>query len=143
MDKLCINKNFLSPWNPLKGMPLVNIDYLIDVFKTKTALSSEKIHAAKTKIIAPLTNSSTGQVEYFDNRHGVDFMEVLRAETAMPLLYGKNVIISNDKYFDGGSSDPLPLDHPDIISSKKIIILTRTPDEFFKSRKWILLCLRL
>lgn len=114
--------------NLLKGRPLLDIDYMVDeVFKKKIPLDSNNLKNSKMHLIIPLTNARTGKPHYIDNKSNEDFFEILRAATAAPFVYGKLIKIKNERYFDGSFSDALPIEHPSVKNSRKIIILTR-PD---------------
>ena len=121
--------NFLSLFNPLRGKPIVDIDFVIDFcFKEYVPLNQEKVKSSDTLFIVPLINCATGIIEYFTNRTDLDFFEILRASMAMPILSSKGIELNNAYYLDGGISDLLPLDLPEVVDSKKIIILTKSRD---------------
>lgn len=122
-EELC-SKKFLSARNVFRGKPFLDIDYLVDVLYKKT-LDPKKVRESKTKLIIPLLNEKTGAVSYFDNYSGHDIFELMRASMAIPLAYGKTVKLNGEPYMDAGSVNPLPLDHPEIKNSRKIIILTK------------------
>lgn len=120
------NHRFLSFRNMLRGKPFLNVDYLIDeVFKKRIPLDENNVKSSKMKLITPLTNTETGEAEYFDNTSTSDFFEVLRATMAVPYVYDRSVKINGQEYFDGSFSDPLPLGIQEIKDSRKIIILTK------------------
>jgi len=48
---------------------------------------------------------------------------------AAPFLYNKQVEINGAKYFDGSFSDPLPINIPEIKDSRKIVLLTSSPND--------------
>ena len=76
---------FLSLRNILKGYPMLDIDYLIDeIFKKKISLNKKKVNESKAKLFVPLTNTKTGEAEYFNNKTDADFFEILRATMAAP-----------------------------------------------------------
>ncbi|MBN1645840.1 patatin-like phospholipase family protein [Candidatus Woesearchaeota archaeon] len=124
-------QRFLGLQNLARKRPVLDIDYAVDVIiKQKVPLDLDKIRKSMTKFIVPLTNVKTGKVKYYDNRsffkhHKKElFFEVLRAAMAVPFAYGKTVNIDGIKYFDGSYSDPLPINHPYVKNTQRIIILT-------------------
>lgn len=123
--------DFLSFFNPLRGKPIMDIDYLIDEsFKKKIPITVKNLKNSKTKLVASLASRNTGAVEYIDAhtcQH--DFFEVLRATMAAPIVYNKTVQLGSEHYFDAFFSDPIPLDNPFVQDTRKIIILSK-PLEF-------------
>ncbi|MFH1376537.1 MAG: patatin-like phospholipase family protein [Candidatus Woesearchaeota archaeon] len=121
---------FLSVKHAINHFPIVDIDYLVDiVFKKKVILNTRKLKKLKTKFIIPLTNANTGKTEYFTNKTNFDFFKVLKAALAVPFFYGKKVRVGKKEYYDGGVSDPLPLNIPELKNTRKIIILTHPKKE--------------
>lgn len=127
------SKEFMGIGNLIRrGKPYVNIDYLIDsLVKEKYPLDVDAVLGSGMELIVPLTDSDTGEVSYLTNTEGFDgcnFFDVLKASMALPLpliSYGKNVLLKDRAYFDGGYGDPLPVDHPKIKDTRKIIVLTK------------------
>ena len=95
----------------------------------RAPLDLQAVKDSETLFIIPVTNSFTGETEYFSNRdcdvRGVDLLDVLGASMASPYWYGRDFYINGQPYFDGGDSDPLPVEHVDVKDKRKIIFLTR------------------
>jgi predicted patatin/cPLA2 family phospholipase len=103
----------------------LNIDYLIDeVFKKQVPLDAKRVKESRTRLIVPVTDAETRKAVYIDNRTHLDWFEVLRAAKALPYAYGKCVALNGKLYYDGGMSDPLPLDLPELVNLNKILIVT-------------------
>jgi predicted patatin/cPLA2 family phospholipase len=109
----------------------LNVDYLIDeVFRKDVRLDVKKVKGSKTRIIVPVTKVKTGKAIYIDNRTHFDWFEVLRAAKALPYAYGKSVLLDDGEYYyDGGVSDPFPLDLPEVVNSERIFIVTSKEGE--------------
>lgn len=74
--------------------------------------------------ISVVTNVNTGKAEYIEMPVDKDFM-ALRASCALPLLF-QPVAIGNEKYFDGGIADSIPVKKAlDDGCDKVIVVLTR------------------
>lgn len=123
--------DFLSFLNPLRGKPVMDIDYLIDEsFKKKIPITVSNLKSSKTKLVASVVSRKTGTVNYIDaHTCPHDLFEVLRATMAAPIVYNKTVRLGSDDYFDSFFSDPIPLDNPFVQDTRKIIILSK-PLEF-------------
>lgn len=95
--------NFFRFWK------VINIDYLIDVvLKKNNPLDMNKVRASSIKIFFPLTNSDTGEVEYYTNKSNFDLWEILRAAKSVPyftkLFHPKGVKLGKTYYSDSIAS---------------------------------------
>jgi predicted patatin/cPLA2 family phospholipase len=76
----------------------VDIDYLIDfVLKKNNPLDIKKVVESKIYIYIyiPLTNSATGEVEYFSNKSGADIWGVLKAAVSVPFCTNLFYVMGN------------------------------------------------
>ena len=74
---------------------IIDIDYLIDVvFKRQQPLDVKRLRESGMVFNVGTTSRDTGAVTYFSNKDTVDFFDMLRASKAMPVAYGKSVIIN-------------------------------------------------
>lgn len=89
---------------------VADIDFLVDeVIKKSKKLDVEKIKksAGILKIIASEHSSLAEQS--FSNIDNADFAEILRATSALPILYDRIVEVNKKFYIDGGISNRVPL----------------------------------
>ncbi len=96
--------NTAHPWN------LMDIDYLIDVFKNKKPLPVDKVLASKTKLYVIVKNLKNKQVEYLEV-HEVgepQFFDLMKAAVSAPFLHPGSTKIGDSPYKDlwmHGSAD--------------------------------------
>lgn len=101
------NRNFV---NPLRFWRMVDIDYMIDdALKKYCPLNLEEIKNSSTLLSVVVTRARDGQRVLITNRDDVDMYELFRATSALPVLYGKSVVLAGEQYIDGGLADGLPL----------------------------------
>lgn len=82
--------------------PTMDIDYLIDeVFKKQEPLHVERVWSAKIRVLIPIASLVDGSVRYADQHEEADFFEVLRAAKALPIIFGKQVMIRGVPFVDG------------------------------------------
>lgn len=109
--------------------PIIDIDYLIDdVLSTKVPLNKKTLINSQTDLYVYLTNAENGQkTRFYIQEEPIDvLMEILRATAALPIVYGKEVVIHNGRFVDGGLVDQVPLfDALNDECENILVILTR------------------
>jgi predicted patatin/cPLA2 family phospholipase len=122
------NKNFI---NPFRIRRIVDIDFLVDkVVKDKKKLREREAKDAFTKVHIALTDYQTGKPFIVTNKEEeLDLAEVIRATSAMPILYNKVVNIKGRDYLDGGIVHGVPLlPALELDCTHILVVLTRKPD---------------
>lgn len=91
------NKKFIKIGNFLKGEPVFDLDYLINiVFKKRKRLNVGAIKNSKTKFLIPLYNHREHRAEYWSNHNskvGGGFWDILRASM---VIHDKNLVYKDD-----------------------------------------------
>lgn len=122
------NRRFVNPFRPFRFRPVIDIDYLIDdVLTMQVPLNREAVLTSESDLFIFLTNAMSGETERFRAQdRTVPLMELLRATAAMPLAFGKEIPVKDQKYVDGGMRNPIPLiDALDDGWANIVAILTR------------------
>jgi predicted patatin/cPLA2 family phospholipase len=105
--------------------PVLGLDYLIGLFQGKVLLHVDRILKSSTKLVFVMTDYTTGQPAYFDARRP-DIFDLMRASAALPRLYPLPVRVDERPFYDGGHSDPIPVQHALSLGRNTILaILTR------------------
>ena len=95
----------------LRFWRIMDIDYLIDVvFKEQEPLDTERLQRTLIKWFIPLSDYDTGATCYVGIKDNLDPFEVLRAAKAIPVLFGKRILLSHRRYIDG-ELGPILQDH--------------------------------
>ncbi len=121
--KYLISKKFISLRRLYR---IMDIDYMVDViFKKQDPLNTENITKSKTRLFFCLTNYITGNPEYFTNDGKIDMFEIMRATTAVPLIFNKKIKINNSLYIDGDISSSVDKNIQKAINegAKKILVI--------------------
>lgn len=110
----CLSLSNTKFLNFFRFSRILDINYLIDIIiKKNNPLNLDFIKNSSIKCFIPLTNSRTGDIDYYSNRDSVDLMEVSRAATWVPfaasLFNLKGVKINNQFYFDSGVASRFPI----------------------------------
>lgn len=126
--------NFLRLWK------ILDIDYMIDVIRTKKALNVKEIMRHKTKLYTPLTESSNGRVSYVE-AHDVDEQDyalLMGASASVPYLHPGHVRINGNSYKDLGSGRiHLPNHLSRVLSSSAtdIVLIYNHPCQYYGLRE--------
>jgi len=129
-EKLLSVKEFI---NFRRVIRIIDIDYLIDqVFKKLDPLDVEAVKKSPTELLIATTNYKTGLIRYFSNRENVDIFEALRASKAMPVVYGKKIVLDGEFYIDGALVGSIAVNMREALrrGAQKIIVIhnnTSTP----------------
>ena len=125
---VCGNQ-FVNFLNPIKGRNILDIEYLIDIFKTeKSYLDIDEIINSGVKLNYVVENLRTGKVEYLQPTKENVF-ELLRAGSAVPIIHGP-VKLNNEMYIDGALVDPLPVKKAIEDGYKEIVVVYNKPKGF-------------
>jgi predicted patatin/cPLA2 family phospholipase len=102
------NKNFISFQRFNK---IVDIDFLFDIIVTKLrALDTAKLLEAPSDFYVGVVNKATGETILLKAQdHPSQILQILKASTALPVVYNRGVVINSNEFIDGGLVDPVPL----------------------------------
>ena len=94
-----VNNRFINFWRIWK---VVNVEYLMSVFKESKRIRVEKILEGKTKVFVQLRNVDTGKIEYLEihNFSVQGFFKLLEASISIPYLHPGSVKINGGRYMD-------------------------------------------
>ena len=86
-------------------VPALRINYMVDtISKQYLPLDLEKAESTSTKFFVPVTDVKTGTTRFIGNNEWMNPYEVMRAATAIPLLYNGHVTLGSRTYLDGDFS---------------------------------------
>jgi len=96
-------------WNLFRGRAVLDLDYLIDIFQSaKSWLSLDRVYSAHPDLFYVVTNYHTGEPEY-PSAKSPRIFSLMKASSALPIMYSKAVHVDGARYIDGGVSDPIPV----------------------------------
>jgi len=85
--------------------PALRINYLVDtISKQYLPLDVETVEASRTRFFVPVTDTHTGETKFISNGMWLNPYEIIRAATAIPLLYNGHVALGGKSYLDGDFS---------------------------------------
>jgi predicted patatin/cPLA2 family phospholipase len=120
---------FVDPRRFLRGGHWIDIDYLWDAFAREDPLDVTAAAAHPTKLVVAATSVETGDAEFFEpGAH--ELIEVLRASSAVPVLFRKTVELGGKRYVDGGVSAPIPVEEAYRRGARRILVIRSRPERF-------------
>lgn len=108
-----------------------NLDVLFNVLDKEVFYDYEAFKNNPTKLYVGAFNLETGKVEYFDNEDIKQSNDPLIASSSLPLL-NKMKKFNNNKYFDGGLVDAIPLNKAINDGNEKIVVVLTNPIEYVR-----------
>lgn len=117
--------------------PSMNINYLVDtIAKEYLPLDVQKLEATPTRFFVPVTDQDSGETRFIGNELWFSPFEVMRAATAIPILYNGHVRLGSRNYLDGDFSTGVLtlIEKARAAGAKKILLITNTdePTKFGK-----------
>lgn len=136
---------FFSLSRPLKGESSVDLDWYFDQVNVNKLgeLSPHHLDIHKgieqlreRQLLISATNSSNYQAQFFTPNKD-NWLTLLKASSALPLLYRQGVKINGEFQVDGGLSAPLPVEEAYKRGAKKIVVLRTLPKEYSANTPWV------
>lgn len=135
---------FFSLSRPLKGQNTVDLDWYFDQvnskskYKASIQLDTNKglLELNRRQLLISTTNSSNYQASFYTPNKD-NWLTLLKASSALPMLYREGVKIDDDYQVDGGLSAPLPVEEAYKRGAKKIVVLRTLPREYAAHTPWI------
>ncbi|MCR4276163.1 MAG: hypothetical protein NUV90_02140 [Candidatus Parcubacteria bacterium] len=113
----------------LRYWRVMDIDYLIDtVFKKQEPMDVLKLKSSPIRWFVPINDFDTGRTRYVSAADELDPFEVLRATTALPIVFGHQIPIAGKRYIDG-ELGPILQDHVTQAlrqGAKRIVLINHT-----------------
>lgn len=113
-------------WNLLRGLPVLRLDYLIDLFKGPVRLDLEKVQSCHPSLTYILSEYRTEKPAYVNAKAG-NIWDKMRASCALPIVYPRPIYIDGTRYFDGGYADPIPIEHAITEGFEEIVVIMTRP----------------
>jgi predicted patatin/cPLA2 family phospholipase len=102
------NRRFINPWRLFK---IVDVDYAYDrIVSLHKPLDDAAIRASRVRFLLSVTDARSGRNELLDVRTRSEPVPLLlKASSALPVLYNRRIVLDGREYVDGGVSDSLPI----------------------------------
>jgi predicted patatin/cPLA2 family phospholipase len=126
-------------FNPYRARKIVDIDFFVDEVLTKLRpVEIGAVMRSPTPLWVPVADFATASLVRFHAQAGTyPLLQILKAATAMPVLYNKLVDLGNVRGFDAGFTSPFPLDYALADRNTHILVLLARPADYISKRtRW-------
>jgi predicted patatin/cPLA2 family phospholipase len=130
------NGKFINFWRLSK---VVNIDFIFDTVVTQIRpLNTARVLEAPCEfLVTVLDKDSAETVVLRTTDYPQEILALLKATTALPVVYNRSVQIGSRHYIDGGLGSPVPLDHAIQRGCTDLLVfLTRPPSYVSAMPEW-------
>jgi predicted patatin/cPLA2 family phospholipase len=110
----------------ISGGNLVDLDWLWGITIQEIRLDLKKIFNPEKEFYIGVTSIDTGQAVYLKPGRS-NLEEILKASSAIPILYRNFIKINNTPYVDGGLADPIPVIEAYRRKARSIIVIRSRP----------------
>ena len=135
-DEYSYDKEYMGVGSYLKKGMLINLDYIYSDITNSTGKDPVDYDAAynSPKFFKTLaTNAITGEPRYFTKADiERDEYTLFKACCAIPVACRKPIKFKGEEFFDGGLSDPFPIDTAFADGCEKLIVCITQPIDFRK-----------
>lgn len=122
--------------NPFRFWKILDVDYVYDrIVPHVKPLDEAAIRDGRADFYLGVTDVDSGKSEYMDvksSSHRV--AQILKASSAIPVLYNRTVTLGARRYVDGGLSDLLPVAKAASAGFTDVLILTTRLDSHLSKR---------
>lgn len=133
--KYSLRPEYMSAFNFVTKHSFFDLDYVYSVLSDSDGeypLDYKALSQSSQIYKAVATSGETGEPQYFTkNDFGQDSYEPLKASSAMPGVC-KPVSIDGTDYFDGGVSDPIPVEKALADGCDHVFLILTKPIDFVK-----------
>ncbi len=115
--------------NFLRLRPIIDINYLVDeVLSVQVPLNQDAVLSSPTELLIYTTDAVKGTTVCFSNRNmRAPLLDILRATAALPIVFGREIVINGRRYVDGGFLDQVPLAKAIEDGWKHIVVVLTRP----------------
>lgn len=133
------SKQFFDPLRFLRGGNLIDLDWLIDITRSEFPLamsSAETLFSSGREFYMCACRSDDYAPSYFAPTSD-NWLEIIKASSAIPGFYRLGVNLEGISYLDGGVSDAIPVREAAKRGADTIVVIRTVPSQMFDTPRWI------
>jgi len=124
--ELSTGPEFISLARFLRGGHYMDLDWLWDVTISRMRLDLPKIYGKKKPFIVGMTSVDTGEA-VFKETAAENVEHVLKASSALPVIYRGFPVVDGRRMTDGGVAAPIPVDEAIRRGASRIMVIRSRP----------------
>ncbi|SHH98084.1 patatin-like phospholipase family protein [Ferrimonas marina] len=125
-------KEFVTPGQFVRGRDLLDLDWMWAITLKELDIDRTTLAADQRPFFMGVTRQDNGQAEYLQPK---DYClpELMKASSALPILYRNGVTLNDTTYVDGGVADAIPVAEAIRRGARRIMVLRSRPASYRKS----------
>jgi len=127
-----LNKNFISYMRFFRGGHLLNLDWIFDAVLKGLKIDFDAVYLHGKPFYIGVTDVYTGEALHI-NTNKQNLVKVMKASTALPLIYRGFPEIDNRAMTDGGVADGIPVAKAIELGAKRIMVIRARPKAYLKT----------
>ena len=126
------DKRYIGRSNYRKHRSLFGLDFVFgEIPNSLVPFDMDTFKQYEGTCLVGVTNAATGEAQYMDAMDMDEQYSMLRATCAMPLFLPA-IELNGEKYYDGGISDPIPMEKAFSDGCDKLLVVLTQPKGFVK-----------
>lgn len=128
--KLTKQDQFFKLGRALAGKSSIDLDWYFDRVKDSTLSLDVEAGVDRLKrqtLLISATDTATRRARYFIP-NASNWLTLLKASSALPILYRDGVTVDNRRYVDGGLAAPVPVEEAYRRGAKVIVVIRTLPE---------------
>jgi predicted patatin/cPLA2 family phospholipase len=126
---------FIDPWRMARGGHWLDLDWLWEAIEREHPLDRAAAAACGVEYALVATSARTGAPHYLSPTAD-EMLDAIKASCAFPVLYRNSIRFGDDRYVDGGISDPLPLGEAYRRGARTIVVVRSRAASFVKRTRF-------
>ncbi len=132
LQKYRNDKRYMGRSNYRKHRSLFGLDFVFgEIPNSLVPFDMDTFKKYEGTCLVGVTKASTGGAQYMNAMDMDEQYSMLRATCAMPLFFPA-IDLDGEKYYDGGISDPIPLEKAFADGCEKLLVVLTQPKGFVK-----------
>ena len=124
--ELSVGPEFINLRRFLRGGHLMDLDWMWNETISRMRLNLERIYSRQRQFLVGMTDVGTGKPVYRITS-AMDLEHVLKASSALPVIYRGFPVVDGRPMTDGGVSDPIPVAEAIRRGAKRIMVVRSRP----------------
>lgn len=132
LQKYRNDKRYMGRSNYRKHRSIFGLDFVFgEIPNSLVPFDMDTFKKYEGTCLVGVTNAATGEAQYMDAMDMDEQYSMLRATCAMPLFFPA-IELNGEKYYDGGISDPIPMEKAFSDGCDKLLVVLTQPKGFVK-----------